>query len=75
MASCGSQGRHTRPDFEPKVSGLGSQRVPLLMVMNASSGTDASHKRRLEYRLMVRRRDPQGLRQRGREFEELSSQG
>jgi hypothetical protein len=41
MASCWSQGRHTRPDFEPKVSGLGSQRVPLLTVMNGNGGADA----------------------------------
>jgi len=32
------------------------------------------HKRRLENRLMVRRRDPQGLRRRGPRFEELSGQ-
>src|SRR5262245_41993892 len=33
--------------------------------MNANSGADAGHKRRLENRLMVRRRDPYGSRQRG----------
>ena len=27
-----------RPDFEPKVSGSGSQRVPLLMIMNVNGG-------------------------------------
>jgi hypothetical protein len=36
-----------------------------MMVMNANGGADASHKRRLENRLMMRRRDPQGSRQRG----------
>src|SRR5215831_14718000 len=30
--------RATRPDFEPKVSGSGSQRVPLLTVMKVDSG-------------------------------------
>jgi len=30
--------------------------------MNANSGADAGHKRRLENRLMVRRRNPYGLR-------------
>jgi hypothetical protein len=34
-------GRHPRPDFEPKVSGSGSQRVPLLTIMNANGGADA----------------------------------
>ena len=33
--------------------------------MNAYGGADAGHKRRLENRLMVRRRDPYGSRQRG----------
>ena len=33
--------------------------------MNANGGADAGHKRRLENRLMVRRRDPYGSRQRG----------
>ena len=47
----------TPPRLEPKVSDLGSQRAPLLTFMSASGGADA-HKRRLEYRLMVRRRDP-----------------
>ena len=30
-----------RPDFEPKVSGSGSQRVPLLTVMKVDGGADA----------------------------------
>ncbi|MGC1924517.1 MAG: hypothetical protein WA706_11950, partial [Pseudolabrys sp.] len=34
-------GRHTRPGFEPKVSGSGSQRVPLLTIMNGNGGVDA----------------------------------
>ena len=41
MASCGPIGRHTRPDFEPKVSGSGSQRVPLLTIMSGNGGADA----------------------------------
>jgi len=52
-----SLGRHTRPDFAPKVQISGSQRVPLLMGMNANGGADAGHKRRPENRLMVRRRE------------------
>ena len=52
-----SLGRHTRPDFAPKVQMSGSQRVPLLTGMNANGGADAGHKRRLENRLMVRRRE------------------
>ena len=48
---------HTRPDFAPKVQMSGSQRVPLLTGMNANGGADAGHKRRLENRLMVRRRE------------------
>jgi hypothetical protein len=40
MASC-AFGRHPRPDFEPKVSGSGSQRVPLLTIMNVNGGADA----------------------------------
>ena len=38
-------------------SDAGSQRVPLLTGMNANGGADAGHKRRLENRLMVRRRE------------------
>jgi hypothetical protein len=39
VASRWSRGRHnTRPDFEPKVRGLGSQRVPLSALMNANGG-------------------------------------
>ena len=30
-----------RPDFEPKVSGSGSQRVPLLTFMSDNGGADA----------------------------------
>jgi hypothetical protein len=30
-----------RPDFEPKVSGSGSQRVPLLTIMSDNGGADA----------------------------------
>jgi hypothetical protein len=30
-----------RPDFEPKVSGSGSQRVPLLTIMSGNGGADA----------------------------------
>ena len=52
-----SLGRHTRPDFAPKVQMSGSQRVPLLTGMNANGGADAGHKRRLENRLMVRRHE------------------
>ena len=36
-----SIGRHTRPDFEPKVAGSGSQRVPLLTIMSGNGGADA----------------------------------
>ena len=50
----------------------GSQRVPLLTGMNANGGADAGHKRRLENRLMVRRRERRaGV---AREFEELSNE-
>ena len=52
-----SPGRHTRPDFAPKVQMPGCQRVPLWAGMNANGGADAGHKRRLENRLMVRRRE------------------
>ena len=38
----------------------GSQWVLLSTVMNGDGGADASHKRRLENRLMVRRHDPYG---------------
>ena len=57
-----SLGRHTRPDFAPKVQISGSQRVPLLMGMNANGGADAGHKRRPENRLMVRRRERSRMR-------------
>src|SRR5262249_24606767 len=39
--------------------------VPRAAVMNANGGADAGHKRRLENRLMVRRRDPYRSRRRG----------
>ena len=45
------------PRLAPKVQMSGSQRVPLLTGMNANGGADAGHKRRLENRLMVRRRE------------------
>jgi hypothetical protein len=38
MASLRPLGGTPRPDFEPKVSGSGSQRVPLLTIMNANGG-------------------------------------
>jgi hypothetical protein len=47
-----------RPDLELKVSGSGSQRVPLLTIMNANGGADAVINGGLKYRLMVRRCDP-----------------
>ena len=46
------------PRFELKVSGSGSQRVPLSALMNVNGGADAVINGGLEYRLMVRRRDP-----------------
>jgi hypothetical protein len=34
-------GGNPRPGLEPKASGSGSQRVPLLTIMNANGGADA----------------------------------
>ena len=58
LASRGPQGGTPAPTLSRRFRSSGSQRVPLLAVMNASGGADAGHKRRLENRLMVRRRDP-----------------
>ena len=41
MASMSVPRAASRPDFEPKVSGSGSQRVPLLTIMNDNGGADA----------------------------------
>jgi hypothetical protein len=41
VASCGPLGGTPTPAFEPKVSGSGSQRVPLLTIMSANNGADA----------------------------------
>src|SRR5262249_18015706 len=41
MASLSVPGEAPRPDFEPKVSGSGSQRVPLLTIMSDNGGADA----------------------------------
>src|SRR5262245_51897726 len=61
----GPQGGTPVPTLSRRFRGSGSQRVPLSTVMDANGGADAGHKRRLENRLMVRRRDPHGSRQRG----------
>jgi len=53
------------PTLSRRFQGSGSQRVPLLMIIRWRR---CCHKRRLEYRLMVRRRDPWGLRRVAREF-------
>ena len=41
MASLSVPRAAPRPDFEPKVSGSGSQRVPLLTIMIGNGGADA----------------------------------
>ena len=61
----GPEGGTPAPTLSRRFRGSGSQRVPLSTVMNANGGADAGHKRRLENRLMVRRRDPYGSRRRG----------
>ncbi|MGB9318386.1 MAG: hypothetical protein WCB62_25705, partial [Pseudolabrys sp.] len=62
-------GGHTRHDFEPKVSGSGSQLVLLFTIMNGNGGADAVINGGLNTVLMVRRRDPRGSRRVAREFE------
>src|SRR5262249_10157727 len=61
----GPEGGTPAPTLSRRFRGSGSQRVLLSTVMNANGGADAGHKRRLENRLMVRRRDPYGSRRRG----------
>src|SRR5262249_1759874 len=63
----GPEGGTPAPTLSRRFRGSGSQRVPLSTVMNANGEADAGHKRRLENRLMVRRRDPYGSRPAGPE--------
>ena len=65
VASCWSLGRRTRPEFEPKASDCGEPTGTAIDGHEALMAGRCCHKRRLENRLMVRRRDPQGSRQRG----------
>jgi hypothetical protein len=51
-------GRHPRPDFEPKVSGSGEPTGTAVDDHERRWRGRCCHKRRLENRLMVRRRDP-----------------
>src|SRR5262245_47558038 len=61
----GPEGGTPAPTLSRRFRGSGSQRVLLSTVMNANGGADAGHKRRLENRLMVRRRGPYRSRRRG----------
>src|SRR5262249_45520558 len=74
MASLSVPRAASRPDFEPKVSGSGSQRVPLLTIMSDNGGGRAVLKGGENTGLLcadVIRKACVGV---AREFEELSSQ-
>ena len=57
LASRGPQGGTPAPTLRRRFRCSGCQRVPPWAGMNANGGADAGHKRRLENRLMVRRRE------------------
>jgi hypothetical protein len=72
MASC-AFARHPRPDLSRRFQVRGANGTAIDDHERQWWGR-CCHKRRLEYRLMVRRRDPRGSRRVAREFAELSSQ-
>jgi len=65
MASRWSPGAAPRPDFVPKVSGFGEPAGTAIDDHERQWRGRCCHKRRLEYRLMVRRCDPKGPHRRG----------
>src|SRR5262245_66412279 len=62
------------PRLEPKVSGSGSQRVPLLTIMNASGGVDAVINGRLDSVWRSRSRKREGWVAWAESLDELSGE-